>query len=67
MKVDPVDLLNATEVAGVLGLAHREAVSTYRSRYADFPEPVVKKGTCVLWVRSDIERWAKRTGRPGPS
>jgi predicted DNA-binding transcriptional regulator AlpA len=63
MKVDPEDLLNATEVAAVLGLAHREAVSTYRSRYDDFPKPVVKKGTCVLWVRADIERWARRTGR----
>ena len=60
MKVDPEDLLNATEVAEALGLAHREAISTYRRRYVDFPEPVVKKGTCVLWVRSDIERWARR-------
>lgn len=63
VKVDIEDLLNAAEVAQVLGLAHREAISTYRRRYANFPEPAVKKGTCVLWLRSDVERWAKVTGR----
>jgi predicted DNA-binding transcriptional regulator AlpA len=63
VKVDPKDLLNATEVATALGLAHREAISTYRRRYRDFPKPVVMKGTCVLWHKTDIERWAKRRGR----
>jgi len=57
VKVDPADLLNAREVAALLGLAHREAISTYRSRYDDFPEPVIRKGTCVLWWRRDIESW----------
>jgi predicted DNA-binding transcriptional regulator AlpA len=63
VKVDVADLLNATEVAAVLGLAHREAVATYRRRYSDFPEPVIVKGTCVLWRRVDVDRWAERTGR----
>jgi predicted DNA-binding transcriptional regulator AlpA len=63
VKIDPVDYRNAAEVAEALGLAHREAISTYRRRYEDFPEPVVRKGTCVLWNRADIERWAARTGR----
>lgn len=58
MLVDPEDLINATEVASVLGLAHREAVSTYRRRYDDFPEPTISKGTCVLWLRQDVEAWA---------
>lgn len=57
MKVDPADLLNATEVATALGLSRREAIATYRSRFDDFPEPVIRKGTCVLWARVDIERW----------
>lgn len=63
MKVDPTDLLNATEVAHVLGLTHREAVSTYRRRYEDFPEPLIQKGTCVLWHRPDILAWARRRRR----
>lgn len=63
MEVDPEDLINATEVAAALGLAHREAVSTYRRRYDSFPQPTIKKGTCVLWLRQDIEGWARKTGR----
>jgi predicted DNA-binding transcriptional regulator AlpA len=64
MKVDPQDLLNATEVAQTLGLSQRQAVATYRTRYADFPAPVMSKGTCVLWRRKDIEAWARARGRP---
>jgi hypothetical protein len=63
VKVDPSNLLNSGEVAAVLGLAHREAIATYRRRYPDFPEPVIKKGTCVLWLLRDIEAWAKATRR----
>jgi predicted DNA-binding transcriptional regulator AlpA len=63
VKVDPSDLINASEVASVLGLAHREAIATYRRRYSDFPDPVIKKGTCVLWLLRDIQAWAKSTGR----
>lgn len=57
MLVDTADLLNAREVATALGLAHREAIATYRRRYSDFPAPVITKGTCVLWHRPDIEAW----------
>lgn len=63
MRIDPADLLDANEVADLLGLAHRQAVSTYRRRYDDFPQPVVEKSRCVLWLRSDIETWARTTGR----
>ena len=60
-KIDPADLLDAGEVADLLGLSLRQAVSTYRSRYPDFPTPIVSKnsGLCSLWLRSDIEKWAK--------
>ena len=63
MKIDPTDLINAAEVAELLGLAHRQAIATYRSRYPDFPQPTITKGTCVLWDRRSIERWARATGR----
>jgi predicted DNA-binding transcriptional regulator AlpA len=62
VNVDTEDLLNATEVAAVLGLSQRQAVSTYRGRYSDFPTPIISKGTCVLWLRADIEAWAKARG-----
>ena len=63
MGVDPEDLLNAREVAALLGLAHREAVATYRKRYRDFPQPLIMKGTCVLWLRQDVQKWARTRGR----
>ena len=67
MKVDTEDLLDSNEVAELLGLGNNRAVSTYRARYDDFPEPVIEKpsGKCVLWLRSDIEAWARKTGRGG--
>lgn len=58
--VDPKDLLNAREAAELLGLAHREAIATYRRRYDDFPDPIMSKGTCVLWHRADLVRWRSR-------
>ena len=67
MRVDLDDLLNAREAANLLGLAHREAIATYRRRYEDFPEPVLKKGTCVLWLRQDLISWAAARARPGQS
>ena len=58
--IDPADLLDAGEVAEMLGLSRRQAVSTYRARYSDFPQPIVTKasGKCVLWLRAEIEAWA---------
>ena len=63
MLVDPTDLLDAHEVADLLGLARRQAVSTYRRRYSDFPAPIIEKSRCVLWLRSDVEARARTTGR----
>ncbi len=58
-KIDPDELLDAGEVAEILGLSHKTAVTTYRGRYSDFPEPVLVKasGKCVLWLRADVEAW----------
>ena len=67
MKIDPAELVDANDVAALLGLARRQAVSTYRSRYPDFPEPVFERSQCVLWLRSEIERWgAGHSHKRGP-
>jgi predicted DNA-binding transcriptional regulator AlpA len=58
-EIDPAQLIDANEVAQLLGLAHRQAVSTYRHRYSDFPEPIVVKSRCLLWLRADVEAWAQ--------
>jgi predicted DNA-binding transcriptional regulator AlpA len=53
------DLVDADEVATLLGLSSRNAISVYRSRYDDFPKPVVDRGTgkCRFWLRPDVEAW----------
>lgn len=60
VKIDPADLIDAQSIAELLGLSTRRAVSTYRRRYDDFPEPVVDMGAgrCLLWLRQDVEAWA---------
>lgn len=65
MTFEAHDLIDSHEVAEILGLASHRAVSTYRARYATFPAPVVEKGTgrCLLWLRSDVETWAKARAR----
>jgi predicted DNA-binding transcriptional regulator AlpA len=70
--VETADLIDARGVAEILGLSHPNNVSVYRHRYADMPQPVVSlgRGRCVLWLRPEIERWAKdleASGRTRPS
>jgi len=49
----------------MLGLSHRNSVSTYLRRYGDMPRPVVERGggRTRLWLRQDVEQWrlARRT------
>lgn len=58
--VDVDDLIPASEVAEILGLAHYNSVTTYLRRYDDFPRPVVDKsgGRIRLWLRQDVVHWA---------
>lgn len=67
-KIDPTDLIDAHGIADLLQLTHRSSVSTYRKRYVDFPKPVVDMGAgrCLLWLRSDVEGWA-RARQAGPT
>jgi predicted DNA-binding transcriptional regulator AlpA len=65
-KVDLDDLLDAREVAELLGLASANAVNVYVGRYRDFPEPVLVRPGFRLWLRTDVEAWARETGRSRP-
>jgi len=64
-RVDLDDLIDSATVAEFLGLNSRRAVTTYRTRHDDFPEPVrtSEGGRCLLWLRQDVEAWARATGR----
>ncbi len=64
-KVDPEHLVAADEVAIIVGLNNPNGVSVYRRRYSSFPQPVVERGRCVLWLRADIETWVRSRNRPG--
>lgn len=58
------DLVDANEVARLLGLAHRNSVSTYLRMYPDMPRAVIDLGPkkARLWLRYDIEEWIARRG-----
>ena len=58
-RVDLDDLIDVGEVAELLGLAHKNSVTTYMRRYDDFPVPAVQfaDGKCRAWIRQDVEDW----------
>ena len=63
--VDIEDLVDASGVAEVLGLAQRESVSLYQKRYSNMPRPVINfsGGRTKLWLRGEIEEWAAKHSR----
>jgi glutathione-regulated potassium-efflux system ancillary protein KefG len=66
-KVDTEDLIDAHEVARILGLSHFQSVSTYQRRYPDMPRPVVDLGSGRprLWLRAQILAWKKARAKRG--
>ena len=58
-KVDLDDLVDVGGVAELLGLAHKNSVTTYMRRYEDFPTPVLEfaEGKCRAWLRQEVEAW----------
>jgi len=64
-RVDIDDLIDVGQVAKLLGLSHKNSVSTYSKRYSDFPHPVIEFADqkCRLWLRPEIVAWARRAGR----
>ena len=57
-KVDLDELVGLDEVAVIFGLGSAKAASVYSKRHEDFPEPALRKGRCVLWLRADVVVWA---------
>lgn len=60
-RVRTEDLIDAQMVAAILGLSHRNTVSSYLRRYPDMPRPVVDipSSKTRLWLRSEITTWAR--------
>lgn len=49
----------------MLGLSRRNSVRLYQQRYPDMPRPVINLGSgrARLWLRPELERWARSRGR----
>jgi predicted DNA-binding transcriptional regulator AlpA len=65
------DLIDAHEVARMIGLAQRNSVSLYLHKYPDMPRPVIDLGPSRprLWLRPEIDAWVQdrqpvKRGRP---
>lgn len=60
--VDLDDLVDAHEVADLLGLAHSNNVYLYQRRYPDMPRPVLEREgrRARFWLRSEMIAWRKR-------
>jgi predicted DNA-binding transcriptional regulator AlpA len=63
-RVNTEDLIDANDVAALIGLAHRNTVSQYLHKYPDMPRPVIDLGgsRARLWLRPEIEAWLIRRG-----
>ena len=63
-KVDLDDLIDVGEVAELLGLAHKNSVTTYMRRYDDFPKPAIEfaDGKCRAWLRPEVDAWHQTRG-----
>jgi glutathione-regulated potassium-efflux system ancillary protein KefG len=63
--VDVDDLVDAHDVADLLGLAQTTSVHLYQRRYPDMPRPVLDRGgrRARLWLRTEIMAWDRSRSR----
>lgn len=61
----PTELMSPTEVAEHLGV-RASTVRGYLAR-GQMPAPYVTLGSGPIWLRTEIERWAKERPRAGKS
>ncbi len=62
-KVPVDELVGAAEIAERLGSKRTSLVHDLRRRHPDFPEPVAKLKSALVWAWPDVEAWARKTGR----
>jgi predicted DNA-binding transcriptional regulator AlpA len=61
-KVDVDDLVGSAEIAKRLGIA-RQSVHQLQKRHSEFPLPVARLEQAQVWSWSEVEGWARATGR----
>jgi prophage regulatory protein len=57
-----LDLVGVTEVKEMLRVSRQRVHQLVRD-HEDFPEPVAELASGKIWLRRDIEQWARRAGR----
>ncbi|HUZ19262.1 MAG TPA: hypothetical protein VMU75_01640 [Acidimicrobiales bacterium] len=57
-----MDLMSAAEIAALLRVS-RQRVDKITKTDPKFPEPVGVLRGMRIWDRTDVERWARETGR----
>lgn len=56
------ELVGLTEIAELLGIS-RQRVHKLSQEASGFPEPFARLSAGLIWLRADIEEWARDTGR----
>jgi hypothetical protein len=54
---DGEELVDASEIAGRLGLKSARQVLDLRVHRLGFPEPIGRRGRTLVWSWSQVERW----------
>lgn len=57
----PDHLMGQTEIAELLGVSRQRAQQLYKEGTLPPPADVLAMGP--VWLREDVERWARDTGR----
>ena len=55
------DLVGVTEIAAMLGVTTQRVSQIVRT--PAFPDPVARLAAGLIWDRTDVEEWARETGR----
>lgn len=65
-QVDIDDLIDAHDVAALIGLSQPNNVHLYQRRYPDMPRPVLDRGgrRAKLWLRSELRVWLQTRKAP---
>lgn len=56
------ELVGAAELSEMLGVSRQRVDALARSRL-DFPRPIAEIRAGRIWLKADIEEWARATGR----
>lgn len=62
-KVDVENLVGAYEIAKRLRLTNPHTVHVWRTRHTDFPKPVAKLKTAMIWDWNDVLNWMQKRNK----